>query len=185
MRVLRCAEDLIFVVLERFDPRTDIRSMIGGIVRNSPFCCKKNAGQLRPQLLLRVVLIPKALAGIESFPIQSSRVSGPMTQFMKRRAVVVGGFGESRLRRKVNGIDVAVVERAVILIVTDARTGMLEDTLPGIDDLKFFVLLCFVFRHSFDLFCVEDRIDAMDHPARLFVVGGTIVRTQLRRLTIR
>src|SRR5712691_8844366 len=110
MRVLRCAEDLVFIVLERLDPRSNIGSVIGRIVWDSPFRSKKNAGQFRTQFLFRVVLIAKVLTGVESFPIQSARVSGPMTKFMKRCSVIVSGLAESRLRWKVDRIDVAVVE---------------------------------------------------------------------------
>ncbi len=68
-----------------------------------------------------------------------------------------------------NRIDVPVIESAVILIVMNAGARIREDTLAGIYNVKVFPLLRLVLGNAFDLFRVENCVDAMDHPPRLSV----------------
>ncbi len=68
---MRSTEDFILVLLQNVDPRTHIRSVLFGVVRNSPFHGKKNARQFSSQFLLRIADIAEPVSLVESRAIQS------------------------------------------------------------------------------------------------------------------
>ena len=107
--------------------------------------------------------------------IATSAILGERDSILKEIAagkhLTTLAFSESGSRRQVDGIAVAIIECAVILIVTDPGAGMLENALTRIHDLKLLVLLRLVFRYSVDLFRVKHGVNAMDHPPRLFGLG--------------
>ena len=91
MGVAGSPEDFVFVVLEGFDPRAQISSMAVGIVRNAALGHKENAGKFCSQLLFGVVGIAEAIAFIKGFPVQSTRGSAEMGQFMKGGPIILSG----------------------------------------------------------------------------------------------
>src|SRR5438034_7466896 len=107
-------------------------------------------------------------------------MAGPVTKLMKRCPIVIGSTAEGRFRRKVDRIDMAVVVRAVVLIVTDPGAGMLKDALAGLNDLELFSTLWFMRRNSVNLLRVENGVHPVNHPTRLLRISWTVIRPCLR-----
>ena len=74
------------------------------IVRDTTFSRQKYAGELRAELLLGIVRIAEAIAAREGLTVQPVRMTAPVRQFMEGSSIVVPGFLECRLWRKVDQI---------------------------------------------------------------------------------
>src|SRR3984957_20722240 len=88
---------------------------------------------------------------------------------MQCGAVVSGGVLEGVLRRKVDAVLRAAVERAIRLVVRDVRARILEDLLTRLDSLESCVLLGRVLWNMLDLLSVEDGVHAVNEPRFLSI----------------
>ena len=98
------AEDFVFVALKRSNPGVDVRGVLLGIVGYPPLRGEEHAGQFRAKFLLRIVRVAETIGFGERGSVEARRVTGPVRQFMQRRAVVSRGVFEGVLRRQVDAV---------------------------------------------------------------------------------
>src|SRR4051812_6665203 len=98
------AEDLILVLLQNLNPRSNVGGVVLGVVWYTLFCCDENAGELGTKFLLRVVGVAKSVVVVQGVAIQTAWVTGPVPQLVKGGSVVAGRVFERFLRRKMNGV---------------------------------------------------------------------------------
>ena len=91
--------------------------MVLWVVWYALFCCDENAGELGTKFFLRVIGVAKSVIVVQSPPVQTAWVTGPVPQLVQGGAVIAGCVLEGFLRWKMYGVSSAVVESAVSLIV--------------------------------------------------------------------
>src|SRR5664280_87021 len=97
-----------------------------------------------------------------------------MRQFVKHRRIIVRLVGEAFPRRHLNVISSRAVKGS-IPAVANVSTGVLEECLGCLDNLKWFPGLDMYRRDSVNLLSVEDGIDAVNEAAALLFVISAII----------
>src|SRR5437660_509158 len=103
-------EDFVFVVVKSLNPRSDVRRVIGGFMRNSAFGCDEDAGELGTKLLACVVEIAEAVRIVKCGPIEPGWMSGPMRKLMQSCSVVSGRVLECLFWRQMDAVRAPVIE---------------------------------------------------------------------------
>ena len=110
--------------------------MIRGIVGNSDFGSNEDARQFGTKFFFRVIQIAESIGFVQGRAIEPRGVTGPMCEFVERRAVITRRVFEGFLRRQVDAVCGRTIERAVALVVRDFRAGICEDALTTLNGFE-------------------------------------------------
>lgn len=106
----------MLIVLQCLDPRVNIGGMAARIVEDASLAGEEHTGDLCAKLLSRIVQITELVRLREGRTIQPRRMSGPMRELVKCRAVIAGCMLERIFARQVNRIGGSVIKGVVCLI---------------------------------------------------------------------
>src|SRR5437867_7425233 len=95
-------EDFVLVLPEGLEPGAEVGGVGVRVVGDATLGHQEDAGELGPQLLLGIVEISKAVALIQSLPVEPLPGARPVTQLMKGGPVIVTRRLEGRPWRKMN-----------------------------------------------------------------------------------
>jgi len=96
MGILSSAEDLILVLPENGDPRSNVCGMLLRIVRDTALCSEKYAGQFGAEFFFGVCWIAELVAFLERLTVQTVAMAAPMGQLMECGPKVVAGLEKAR-----------------------------------------------------------------------------------------
>src|SRR5437867_5830913 len=116
MGVAGGTEDFVLVIPKNLEPGTEVGSVGVRVVGDAALGHQEDAGELGPQLFLRIVEISKAVALIQGLPVEPLASARPVTKLMKGGPEIVTGRLEGRPLREVNAVGQTVVDGAIGLV---------------------------------------------------------------------
>src|SRR5437867_11624058 len=118
MGVAGGTEDFVLVIPKNLEPGTEVGSVGVRVVGDAALGHQEDAGELRPQLFLRIVEVSKAVTLIQGLPVEPLASARPVGELMEGGPEISTGRLEGRRRRKLNGVGQTVVEGALGLVMT-------------------------------------------------------------------